>query len=769
MFFLGFANSDAIFAQTSEPDLETVQLRLQWKHQFEFAGFYAAKEKGFYREAGLDVDILEFDGGVETVGEVLAAEGRYAVGYSSLVNDYLSGKPVVLLANILKRSPVAIVAQPQIRSPRDLVGKRVMGVAETISTLALSMMLERFGVPFDTIQLVPPTYRVDEFVRGDVDAMVVFTSNEIFDLDRAGKRYTLLNPSVYGAEYYDVNLFTSRKELDHHFSRAQRFRQASLRGWEYALQNESEIIELILNKYNSQHKSRESLLFEAAQIRSAMMPKVHPIGSFTEQRLQMIAGDLVQLGRVPADTPLNFESFIFQEPRQELKLTERERRYLAERKSITYCADPDWMPFEKIENGVHKGMSAEFFKLFEQKLNIPLKLTPTRSWSESLTFAKQRHCDLFSLAMPTPERQVYMNFTPPYIRYPLVIATRSDTMFILELESVMDRPLGIVRGYAFVELLKRKYPGINLVEVETLADGLEMVANGELFGFIDSLGAAGYQIQRRHIGELKIAGKFDENWELGIGVRNDDPILLGILSKVVATITPDERRDIESHWFSISYQQGLDYRLFMQIMAVALAIGLMLLYHLFTQRSAMRKLRAAHAEVREKSKELESLSITDKLTGLNNRLKLDEDLGRYADHFSRYGNIYSVMLLDIDYFKKVNDVFGHMEGDRVLKDAASLLTHCLRKSDIIGRWGGEEFLIICPGTALNECMSLAEKLRQRFQQHDFGLGAPQSISLGVAQCEQGVGSDDLLSAADAALYRAKQGGRNRACAASVSL
>ncbi len=746
-------------------ELEKVRLQLQWKHQFEFAGFYAAREKGFYAEAGLDVELIEFESGINPVRRVVSGDVQFAVGYSSIIAEYLKGQPLVLLANFLKRSPIAIVAQPNIRSPRDLAGKKVMGIADNVGDITLAMMLKKFDVDLSSIVNVVPTYSVDAFLEGAVDAMVVFTTNEVFDIEAAGKPYTLFDPSLYGAEYYDVNLFTSRAELIKNPSRVKRFREASIRGWQYALQNQSEIIALIRERYNSQNKSEEALQFEAGQIWSAMMIRVHPIGAVDEQRIGLIGSDFVDIGVLPEGTVLDFDDFLYKQPSMDLELTGSEQQYLSNRGPITFCADPDWMPFERIEDGVHVGMSADYLALFSEKIGTPFVLVPTRSWEQSLNYARQRRCDLFSLAMPTPERLGYMSFTSPYLSFPLVIATRTETLFIDSITEVLDRPLGVVKGYAFTEILRRKYPGINLHETDSLADGLRQVAGGHLFGFIDTLGTIGHILQKDYIGELKIAGKFNEHWSLGIGVRNDDPVLLNILEKAVASVKSDEQQRISNKWISVTFEKGRDYGPILEILAAALLVFLLLGYHMLMQSRYVRRLKAANDEIKEKNRLLEQLSVTDALTGLFNRSKLDEVLRREMTLHERYATPFSIVLIDVDHFKSVNDTFGHLEGDRLLKEFSGLLCGNIRKSDVLGRWGGEEFLIVCSNTNGVNATSMAEHLRQIVKVRDFGLGRSITISAGTAQIENGQSLAQLLSSADKALYDAKHEGRDRVMAA----
>ncbi|MEJ6003501.1 sensor domain-containing diguanylate cyclase [Paucibacter soli] len=176
---------------------------------------------------------------------------------------------------------------------------------------------------------------------------------------------------------------------------------------------------------------------------------------------------------------------------------------------------------------------------------------------------------------------------------------------------------------------------------------------------------------------------------------------------------------------------------------------------------AMSSLSQAQHELQAKNRELERLAITDALTGLYNRRYLDMVLERELRRAQRYGTELSVILLDLDHFKHINDRYGHQLGDQVLVSVAALLRTRLRDSDVAGRWGGEEFLIICASTSEPGASAVAEQVRR----HVAGLPLPQrghcSASFGVAQLREGETAAGLLARADAALYRAKQSGRNR--------
>lgn len=165
-------------------------------------------------------------------------------------------------------------------------------------------------------------------------------------------------------------------------------------------------------------------------------------------------------------------------------------------------------------------------------------------------------------------------------------------------------------------------------------------------------------------------------------------------------------------------------------------------------------------------KELQKLSITDKLTNLNNRQKLDQVLSYEYSQFQRYTTPFSVILLDLDDFKTVNDSFGHITGDKVLVETAKILRSNIRDSDTCGRWGGEEFLIIVPKSVENDAILVAEKLRSSIENADFGIDKRITTSIGVAHITEGLSVVKLLSTADKALYKAKKSGKNKVIKAS---
>lgn len=429
------------------------------------------------------------------------------------------------------------------------------------------------------------------------------------------------------------------------------------------------------------------------------------------------------------------------------KLSLSEKRFLQQKQQVTMCVDPDWMPLEAIENGQHIGMAAEFMDFFQKQLGIPITLVTTTDWAESIQFAKARRCDIYSMAMETPQRLEYMNFTTPYLHIPLIMATRIEELFVPDVSAVRNRKIGIVRGYASAELLRSKYPDLQIVDVDSVKDGLAQVEQGELFGFIGTLTTVGYAIQNDHP-QLKIAGKFEDLLEFRVGVRNDEPLLLGIFNKAISVLPNSRQQQIVSNWISVRYEQSFDYSLLWKTLPFVLLLIAALYYR--------------HYKLHQHNAQLRQLSTTDPLTHSANRLYLDEFLEYHINHYRRHHQEFSVLLCDLDYFKEINDKYGHLSGDQVLIEFVALLKSNVRSSDLVGRWGGEEFLVVCPNTNAAEALKLAEKLRQQIEEHTFSEIEHLTTSIGVANYhDTDENITDFMRRVDQALYQSKKQGRNK--------
>ena len=302
IFFIASINSNS-FAT------EKVVLQLPWKHQFQFAGYYAAIEKGFYSDAGFSVTIKEADTSLVVLTEILNGNADFAIGDAELLVSFIDGAPISVIACIYQHSPSVLMvkASSNLLTPHDLVGKKLM-VGEDLYALEILTMLYSEGIKPSQIELVPHTFSVNELLTDKVDGLGAYTSNEPYFMEKFGIPYRLIKPTSYGIDFYSDCLFTSHKKIKRNPERVLKFQQASIKGWEYALSNPEEISQLIIQKYNPS-KTMDHLLYEANEIKKLISPDFIEIGHINKWRWQRIGEYLFQQNIVN-ELP-NLESFIY--------------------------------------------------------------------------------------------------------------------------------------------------------------------------------------------------------------------------------------------------------------------------------------------------------------------------------------------------------------------------------------------------------------------------------------------------------------------------
>lgn len=445
-----------------------------------------------------------------------------------------------------------------------------------------------------------------------------------------------------------------------------------------------------------------------------------------------------------------------------LEWTDQEAAWLARHnREIRICVDPNWSPLEAIKDGQHTGVSAQVLDLIRQRAGIRFPLVPTTSWNASLEAARARQCDMFPLAMQTPERSEYMDFTTPYLDIPNVIMGRIEAPFIDRLTDMADQPVGVVKGYAFSELLEQRYPTLNLVPVRSEQEGLRKLQNGELTGYITTLATASYYMQALGLADLKVVGRVPADWALAIATRNDEPILNNIMQKLISSLTEEDHRQLETNWRNLRIEEQVNYTLIWQILAVGILVTALLVYW-------NRKLGRLNRELAQANEALSHLSVTDNLTRLGNRTFFDREFPRSFQWCQRHQAGFAVAMVDADHFKKINDTWGHESGDHCLETLANAMReHFRRETDRLARFGGEEFIIFTSYQEASDIIERLERFREAIASRDcdtcrkdhVGLTVSIGLALGIPAPDNT--PSDYLRLADQALYAAKGQGRNR--------
>ena len=764
----------------SAQPLVPVSLQLRWKHQFQFAGYYAALHKGYFKEAGLDVSLKEGGPGVDPVADVLSGACDFGVGESSLVVDYLKGKPVLMLGPVFQHSPNVLIAHGRNKRPDDLVGKRIAMMSGD-QDMELKAIFLNEGIAFEKLRIVPDEKHLQDFLDHHVDALNAYLSNEPFVLDQRGIPYTIIKPHSYGMDFYGDVLFTRKAMESSRPEVVAAFLAASFRGWQYALDHQSEIIDLIFQRYNSQGKTREHLAYEARELHQLINPEVIEIGHNNPGRWHHIASTFQRFGITARGQTL--DGFFYKQ-KQKTDLT---RFYWALAVSTLFM------------------LVSGSIALFIHRINRRLKLV-----LEEKSRSEERHRIIFETS-------------------PSAGVVWRDDFIITD----WNRQAEVVFGWSREEVLGRSFTDFLLPEAEQprlehdLPQMLQMnmplhivndnmrrdgrVITCEWFnswlperpGHPREVLSLATDITERKQSELALAEQ-EQLWRTIINTSPDGILIISLdgvinhVSEKLLSMTGFESADeligrsmlefVDPDWHAKAIERiGLmlqgtytgagEYRVIRKDGSHAwFEANAEVLRNLdgspreifIIERDITERKKTEH-DLTELTRSLELLSITDSLTGLANRRHFDVVLETEFGRHVRSGGELSLIMLDIDHFKAFNDTYGHLKGDDCLREVGRVLRECTSRAvDLAARYGGEEFVCILPDTDRNGAVFLAEQIRRGIE----ALAIPHSkssvadhvtASLGVVttNCSMDSSPLSILSQADELLYQAKSSGRNR--------
>ncbi len=292
-------------------DLQPVTVQLNWKHQFEYAAFYAALEQGYYREVGLDVTLLEGGPGIDSVGEVIKENADFGVANSSLLIERYKGKPVVALAALMQHSAIMLLARRDhgIESVKDIENKPISISAHARNEILAFLLTS--GLDKNTIHFLDhPGWDARSLLTADFAACEIYETNETYWLRGHEHEFILFTPRSAGIDLFGNILFTSDAILNEYPEIVGHFRQATLKGLAYAFSHQQQLIDSILERYNTQHKTRDHLLFEAQQLEKLLRLDLVESGYMSPERWKNVRDVYASLGLLPENFDLSH--FIYQ-------------------------------------------------------------------------------------------------------------------------------------------------------------------------------------------------------------------------------------------------------------------------------------------------------------------------------------------------------------------------------------------------------------------------------------------------------------------------
>ena len=518
---------------------EKIVLQLKWEHQFQFAGYYAALEQGYYKEHGLDVEIKEQDIKhlVNASTEVLENRAQYGIGSSSLLAEISEGKPLMLLAAIFEHSSLVLLCdkKAKIRDVKDLNGKRIMLTKDEEMSFLISRMLKQEGVKYTSLP-----FDFQTFLDGKADAVSGYLGSEPYMLTQAAQAFTFIDPASYGLDTYSDILFTSQDEYTNHPKRVHDFIKASLKGWKYAMQHQQEISQLIHEKYNP-NKTLEALAFEASAIRRHAISNLDNIGKIELSKLSHMILMMKENGTLENDVDI-YKS-LYPGLLSQIKLSEEEKKWIASHANISYSS-VHWQPQE--HRSQDKEISEKYMKLISLKSGLSFDYVQKEPSSYALAELERGRIDLF-IGTQGSKNALH---SEPIRKYPLVIVTRNDIDYISHLSSLDLKTMALVKGSVSARYIEEKHPKIKKVYVNDIKEALTLVSSSSIYATAEILPLVSLHIKELHMANIKISGAFDSEYTLNIMIRDDYPQLKSILNKAIAAISVDEHNIINDQWKS---------------------------------------------------------------------------------------------------------------------------------------------------------------------------------------------------------------------------
>ena len=304
VLLLGVALLAACGPQEAEKPPDEVTVRLKWVHQAQFAGMYVAVEKGFYEDQNLNVNLLPFSFEEPTMEAVVEGKATFGVkSASEIIQARAEGLPVRAFAVIYQDSPLCCYALKEsgITKPQDFIGKTV-GLKPGQITIAYHVMLKKLGIDKNEITEVEIGYGVDELINGTTDVSTGFSINEPHQAIEAGHDVNIMLFADYGVDVYDDVLFATEDTIDNHPELVERFLRATLEGWQYAVENEGEAVDIVLKYATDRTKSHETYMLQQS------IPLIHtgdsPIGWMEREGWEHTNDVLLEAGTLEDDSGL---------------------------------------------------------------------------------------------------------------------------------------------------------------------------------------------------------------------------------------------------------------------------------------------------------------------------------------------------------------------------------------------------------------------------------------------------------------------------------
>ncbi len=460
------------------------------------------------------------------------------------------------------------------------------------------------------------------------------------------------------------------------------------------------------------------------------------------------------------------EHGFFSDQAKKLDLTSEEYGLIVQQKIFTVGMVADWEPIEfKNAKGEPDGANKDFLLALANRAGLKLDFKLFSSYDSLLEAFNKRDVDIVAGLSESDKSKAMFSFSDNYWKVHWAILHNRVIEPQQNINYFYGKDLALIKGYHLIPKIREAHPQINITIVENVEQGLLALQQGLVDGFVEMLPVLSKLAKRENITPMAISVVEELPLEPNkIGVHKPNELLLSILNKSLKALDEQQRQQILDKWFDVKVQTGLEKRFVAKVAAQLGALAFIVILIIVVWNRKLRQEITLRKQLESKMKHMAS---HDELTGLANRMLLKQQMNQAISIHQRQRLKLAVLFIDLDGFKKVNDSYGHEAGDQVLIEVAQRLESCVRQSDTVARFGGDEFVIMITGiNNKQESTFIAEKIIKVIgQPFDTGQGTANiGCSIGIALYpDDGQGQSEILNMADNLMYRVKTSGKNDYC------
>ncbi|MFA9375025.1 MAG: transporter substrate-binding domain-containing protein, partial [Poseidonibacter sp.] len=274
--------------------------------------------------------------------------------------------------------------------------------------------------------------------------------------------------------------------------------------------------------------------------------------------------------------------------------------YIKKKKKLSLCVNSNNLPIERLDENIYEGISSDYIKIFEEKINLPINLISTKSYIESLSKLTTNECDIATSLPKLMSNEKYINYIYPYIDAQILIASKIDNVYIDNLATYIDKVF-VIKDEFIYNIVKNKYPNIKLLKTNTVVEALDLVHQEKAFAYLGDSLSLSYTIQKNYLGIISISGKLEESISYSISIRNNDKILEELIKTITSKIYTSDKIDIESKWLKFKENILIDYSLVIKVI-IAFILIIVILFFYQKQKKLKSKIELLNKKLKIKVK-----------------------------------------------------------------------------------------------------------------------------------------------------------------------